>query len=139
MRAGSLVTGEHLQGRTVTRQSLGVWQQQLEAVTTAPSTRSLHVTVLVIDWSRGRGVVGRVPGGTDGDVSELFTGLDIRHVIISGVERLQLDGTFWLDDAQELEVVAGINVVISLVFPPPGVLLNLYSWSKWFPALLRLC
>ena len=56
------------------------------------------------------------------------------------MERLQLDGSLWLDDAQELEVVAGVNVDTSrlrsigffifgrTVFPPPPcVLLNLYS------------
>ena len=134
MRTGSLVTGEHLQGRTVTRQSLGVWQQQLEAVTTAPGAGSLHVAVLVLDWGGRWGVVRTVSGGSDRNISVLFTGLAVCQVL----QGLQLDGSFRLGDTQELEIVAGVDIdtsglrVIRAILPS-GVLLYLDPRSQWFP------
>ena len=106
MRTGPLVTGEHLQGGSVTRQSLGVWQQQLEAVTAAPGAGSLHVAVLVLDWDGRWGVVRTVSGGSDRNISVLFTGLAICQVL----KGLQLDGSFRLDDAEELEIIAGVDI-----------------------------
>ena len=80
MRTGSLVTGEHLQGRPVAGQSLGVGQQQLEAVTAAAGAGSLHVAVLVLDRGGGRGMVRTVSGRPDRNISELLTGLAICQV-----------------------------------------------------------
>ena len=57
MRTGTLVTGEHLEGSSVTGQRLGVGQQELEAVTTAPGAGGLHVAVLVWHGHGGRGAV----------------------------------------------------------------------------------
>ena len=62
---GPVVAGEHLEGRPVAGEGVRVGEQQLEPVTTAPSTRSLHVTVLVIDWGWRWWVIWRVPGRTD--------------------------------------------------------------------------
>ena len=106
MRTGTLVTGEHLQGSSVTGQRLGVGQQQLEAVTTAPGAGGLHVAVLVLDRGGGRGMVGTVAGRSDRNISELFTGLGVCQVL----QRLQLDGAFRLDHTEELEIVAGVDI-----------------------------
>ena len=65
MGTGAVVTGEHLEGGPVAGEGVRVGEQQLEPVTTAPGTRSLHVTVLVIDWGWGWGMVRGVPGRPD--------------------------------------------------------------------------
>ena len=146
-----MVTREHLQGRPVAGESLGVGEEELEPVTTAAGTRGLHVAVLVIDGRWGRRVVVSVAGGSDGGVEVLFTGLDICNVLISSLERLQLDGTFRLDNTQELEIVAGVDVntsslshvstlrAVSILVPPPasGVLVNLDTRSQRLPDSLR--
>ena len=138
MRAGALVAGEHLQGGPVTGQSLGVGQQQLESVTTAPGAGSLHVTVLVLDRGGGRGVVRTVSGRPDRNISELFTGLGICHVL----KGLQLDGSFGLDHTEELEIIAGVDIdtswlsIISIILPS-GVLLDLDPRSQGLPGSLR--
>ena len=138
MRTGSLVTGEHLQGRPVAGQSLGVGQQQLEAVTAAAGAGSLHVAVLVLDRGGGRGVVRTVSGRPDRNISELLTGLAICQVR----EGLQLDGSLRFDHTEELEVVAGVDIDTSCLgllnmFLPSGVFLYLDTRGQWLPGSLR--
>ena len=99
MRTRAQVTGEHLEGGSVTGEGIRVGQQQLEPVSTAPGNGkcselspilcisspgagSLHIAVLVRDSHRlRRPVPGGVSGGSDTGVTVIFTGLDVSNIV----------------------------------------------------------